>query len=170
MVSRDMLWKVLEILGCRRKFVNIVKDLHINMKAKVSVSRFISEEFEVNKGVKQGDPAAPTYFTLFLTAILNLLAQVTQEGVYIRTRSDGKLFILSRLKAFTKVRTELIRDLLYADDAEVMAHSLEAIQEIISRFSEISKAFGLQINILKQNCFINRDQITETVRTTHNQL
>jgi hypothetical protein len=106
MVSRDMLWKVLEILGCPRKFVNIVKDLHINMKAKVSVSGFISEEFEVNKGVKQGGPAAPTFFTLFLTAILNLLAQVTQEGVYIRTRSDGKLFNLSRLKAFTKVRTE----------------------------------------------------------------
>ena len=74
MVSMDMLWKVLEILGCPRKFVNIVKDLHINMKAKLSVSGFISEEFEVNKGVKQGDPAAPTYFTLFLTAILNLLA------------------------------------------------------------------------------------------------
>jgi hypothetical protein len=144
-----MLWKVLEILGCPRKFVNIVKDLHINMKAKVSASGFISEEFEVNKGIKQGDPAAPTYFTLFLTAILNLLAQVTQEGVYIRTRSDGKLFNLSRLKAFTKVRTELIRDLLYADDAAMMAHSLEAIQEITSRFSEISKAFGLQINIHK---------------------
>jgi hypothetical protein len=31
----------------------------------------------------------------------------------------------------------------------MMAHSLEAIQEIISRFSEISKAFGLQINIHK---------------------
>jgi hypothetical protein len=31
----------------------------------------------------------------------------------------------------------------------MMAHSLEAIQEIISRFSEISKAFGLQINIRK---------------------
>jgi sorting nexin-29 len=149
MVSRDVLWKVLEILGCPRKFVNIVKDLHINMNAKVSVSGFISEEFEVNKGVKQGDPTPPTYFTLFLTAILNLLAQVTQEGVYIRTRSDGKLFNLSRLKAFTKVRTELIRDLLYADDAAMMAHSLEAIQEITSRFSEISKAFGLQINIHK---------------------
>ena len=31
----------------------------------------------------------------------------------------------------------------------MMAHSLEAIQEITSRFSEISKAFGLQINIHK---------------------
>ena len=148
-VSRDMLWKVLEILGCPRKFVNIVKDLHINMKAKVSVSGSISDDFEVKNGVKQGDPAAPTYFTLFLTAILNLLAQATQEGVYIRTRSDGKLFNLSRLKASTKVRIELIRDLLYADYAAMVAHSLEAIQEITSRFSEISKAFGLQISTHK---------------------
>ena len=148
-VSRDMLWKVLEILGCPRKFVNIVKDLHINMRAKVSVSGSISDDFEVKNGVKQGDPAAPTYFTLFLTAILNLLAQATQEGVYIRTRSDGKLFNLSRLKATTKVRTELIRDLLYADDAAMVTHSLEAIQEVTSRFSEISKAFGLQISTHK---------------------
>ena len=81
MVYSDMLWKALEILGCPRKFVSIEKDRHrINMKAKVSVSKFISEKFEVKKGVKQGDLAAPTYFTLSLTAILSLLAQETDVG------------------------------------------------------------------------------------------
>lgn len=74
MVPSNMLRKVLQILECPRKLVNIVKDLHSNMKATISVSEASSEEFEVRKGVKKGDSAAPTYFTLFLTAILNLLA------------------------------------------------------------------------------------------------
>ena len=36
----------------------------------------ISEELKVNKGVIQCDPAARTYFTSFLTAILNLYIRV----------------------------------------------------------------------------------------------
>lgn len=149
MVSREMLWRVLEILGCPPKFVKIVKDFHENMMGRVSISGSVSDPFVIGNGVKQGDPAAPTFFTLFLTAILMVMSQDLEEGVYIRTRSDGKLFNLARLKARTKTREILIRELLYADDAAMVSHSLKGIQAITSRFASISKLFGLEINVTK---------------------
>ena len=45
------------------------------------------------------------------------------EGIYLRTRSDGRLFNLTRLKARSKVRESFIRDMLFDDDAAVATHT-----------------------------------------------
>ena len=45
------------------------------------------------------------------------------EGIYLQTRSDGKLINLARLKAKTNVREILIRDVLFADEAAVAIHT-----------------------------------------------
>ena len=44
----------------------------------------------------------------------------SSEGIYLHTRSDVKLFHVSRLKAKTKIQV-LIRG-LFADDAALTAH------------------------------------------------
>lgn len=149
MVKRGLLWPVLQTLGCPPKFVKIIKELHENMVGRVLISGCVTDAFKIKNGVKQGDPAAPTLFTLFLTAILQVMSQNLEEGVYIRTRTDGKLFNLARLKARTKTVELLTREFLYADDAAMISHSLEGIQEITSRFARISKLFGLEINVSK---------------------
>ena len=51
----------------------------------------------------------------------------TATGVYLRTRSDGKLFALSRLRAKTKVQLKCMQDFLFADDAAIVAYSSEDI-------------------------------------------
>ena len=43
-------------------------------------------------------------FTLFLAALLSTVSEHLSTGVFIRTRSDGKLFKLARLKASTNTR------------------------------------------------------------------
>ena len=65
------------------------------------------------------------------------------EGVYLRTRSDGKLFNLSRLRAKTKVQLKCMRDFLFADDAAIVAHSAEDLQQLMNRFSKACQDFGL---------------------------
>ena len=45
----------------------------------------------------------------------------SSEGIYLHTRSDVKLFNVSRLKAKNKIREVLIRG-LFADDAALTAH------------------------------------------------
>ena len=42
-----------------------------------------------------------------------------------------------------------MRELLFADDSALVAHSAEEIQKIVDAFSDASKKFGLKINIKK---------------------
>ena len=88
-------------------------------------------------------------FTLFLAAILSTVSEHISTGVFIRTRSDGKLFNLARLKASTKTRELCIRELLFADDAAIVAHTLEDIREICKQFEQAATMFGLTINTKK---------------------
>ena len=57
-----------------------------------------------------------------------MLKQATEdldddEGVYIRYHLDSSLFNLRRLQAHTKWQEMLIQDLLFANDAALVAHT-----------------------------------------------
>ena len=148
-VNRPMLWKALELFGCPASLIEIIKQFHSGTKGRVVVGTRESESFEVGHGTKQGCVLAPTLFALFLTVVLMVLHQEIQEGVYIRTRSDGGLYNLARLKAKTKTTKMLIRELLFADDTALVAHKPDQIQRMLDSFSEASRKVGLQINIDK---------------------
>ncbi|GFS08107.1 hypothetical protein ElyMa_001266300, partial [Elysia marginata] len=72
-----------------------------------------------------------------------------EDGVYVRYRLDGSLFSLRRLQAHTKTQERLIRDLLFADDAALVAHTEQALQRITSCFAETSSLFGLEVSLKK---------------------
>ena len=42
-----------------------------------------------------------------------------------------------------------MRELLFADDSALVAHSAEEMQKIVDAFSDASKKFGLKINTKK---------------------
>ena len=50
------------------------------------------------------------------------------RGEFIRTSTDGKLFNLSRLRAYTKTLETCIRELLYADDSALVANNAVDMQ------------------------------------------
>ena len=58
---------------------------------------------------------------------------------------------LRRLRAKTKVRKVLIRDMLFADDAAVATHTQEELQSLMDCFSQACKDFGLTISLKKTN-------------------
>ena len=66
------------------------------MSGKVPIGGDMSDAFKINHGVKQGCVLAPTLFTLHLAAVLETVGSKRSKGVYIRTRSDGKLFNLAQ--------------------------------------------------------------------------
>ena len=49
----------------------------------------------------------------------------------MHTRSDGKLYNIARLRAKTKVCKTTIRDMLFADDAAVTAHTEYDLQQLM---------------------------------------
>ena len=119
------------------------------MQAQVMIDGETTDAFPVAHGVKQGCFPTSTLFTLFLAAALEVLNRDTTKGVYITTRSEGRLFNVSRLKAKTKVRQLGVRDILYADETGFVSHSEVDLQTIHDRFAAASASFGLFINVRK---------------------
>lgn len=149
LVSRDGLFKILPKIGCPPKLLSIIRSFHEGMKGTVVFDGSTSAAFNIRSGVKQGCVLAPTLFGIFFAVMLKHAFGSAAEGIYLRTRSDGKLFNLSRLRAKTKTQLKCLRDFLFADDAAVTAHSAEDLQQLMSRFSVACQHFGLTISFKK---------------------
>ena len=151
-VDRGTLWKVLETYGCQNDLVNLIREFHDGMTGSVSVGGEASESLKIGHGVKQGCVLAPTLFALYLTAVLETMSLDLLSGLYIRTRTDGKLYNLARLKSCRRTREDCIRELLYADDSALLGNNLSEIHENVNRFS-ISESIDLKsINEITEPC------------------
>ncbi|PIK58516.1 hypothetical protein BSL78_04540 [Apostichopus japonicus] len=148
-VDRVTLWKVLMEFGCPQHFINIIKGFHEDMIGRVAAAGNISGAFSICHGVKQGCVLAPTLFRLYLSAVQQNMTDGLSKGVFIKTRSDGKLFNLARLRTNTKVREVCVRELLFADNPASITNNQSDMQEIVDRFSADADLFGLQINSAK---------------------
>ena len=59
---------------------------------------------------------ASTLFSMMFSAMLTDISQYVDADFPIRYRFDGKLLNLRRLQAKSKVQTDVVDKLLYADD------------------------------------------------------
>ena len=139
-VNRSTLLIILGKLGCPRQFVEMLKQLNYSMKARVNINVSLSEPIPVDNGVKQGDIPAPTLFSFYFTVMLSYV---------FRFRTSGKVFNLRRFNSKSKTFQCLVRELLFADDADLVAHTEEDMQLIMDIFSGTCFAFGLTINLKK---------------------
>ena len=55
----------------------------------------------------------------------------------------------SRFRAITRVHEKYIRDLLFADDAAITTHTQDDLQQLLDRFSDACRHFGLTISLAK---------------------
>ena len=148
-VGRTGLWQLLRKYGCPEKFTTMIETLHTGMMANVSVGGEVSESFSVTNVVKQGCVLAPTLFSIFLSAMLDEAFRDMGDDVYIQSRQSGDLSNVAHFRAKTKTTRILMRELLFADDRALVAHSADEMQKIVDAFSNVSKKFGLKINIKK---------------------
>ena len=112
------------------------------MKGSVQFNGNISEPFDICSRLKQGCLLAPTLFGIFFALVLKHAFGIAQEGIYLQTRSDGRLFNVARLKAKTKAHKALIRDMLFADDAAVVTHTHTQRSCRWIAFPRLAKASG----------------------------
>ena len=109
LVSREGLFRILPKIGCPPKLRSMIESFHTDMKGTVQFNGSTFEPFSILSRVKQGCVLAPTLFGIFFALLLKHAFGSTTEGIYLRTRSDGRLFNLARLRAKTKVHELLIR-------------------------------------------------------------
>ena len=115
--------------------------------ARVSDLGITSEAFPVTNGTKQGCVMAPLVFFIIFSAMRQDASRNCNSGVIIRFRSDGSIFNFQRLKAGTKVSLLLLRELLFADDCALIAHTEDELQSVLNDFAE--SRYGLTISISK---------------------
>ena len=151
LVGREGLFKILSKIGCPPKLLSLIESFHTNMQGIVQFNGSTSEPFNISSGVKQGCVLAPTLFGIFFALLLKHAFGTSEKGIYLHTRSDGRLFNLARLRAKTKVREALIRDMLFADYAAISSHTQQELQSLMGRFSQACKDFGLTISLKKTN-------------------
>ena len=109
-VSREGLWRIMAKFGCQDTFIEMVKQLHDGMLARVQDQGSFSEPFQVTNGVKQGCVLAPTLFSLMFSAMLLDAFKDSDVGIKLRYRLHGKLFNLRRLQAKSITCIETIRN------------------------------------------------------------
>lgn len=105
--------------------------------------------FGVNRGVRQGCVLAPTLFGIFFSALLMSAFRDCDVGVHLHTREDGRLFNINLLKSKNKRLEIITRELLYADDAALVANTEEDLQELVTRFGHACQQFSISPNTKK---------------------
>jgi len=84
-------------------------------------------------------------------------------GVSVQFHADGNVFSLRRLQAKTKVQCQVIRELLFADDCALLAHTENEAQELFNQFSNAARHFCLTVSRKKTEVLLqtaNRQNYT----------
>ena len=123
----------------------MVRQFHDGRQAHVQNDGEFSEPFEVTNGVKQDYVMAPTLFSMMFSAMHMDAFQDSDTGFLIRYRFDGNIFNLTRLQAKTKVQTDVLDELLYADDMDKNASSEATMQRAMDQVSQSCDNYDLTI-------------------------
>ena len=96
----------------------------------MSKSYFLTDWFQIGKGVRQGCILSPCLFNLYAEYIM---------------RNAG----LEEAEAGIKIAGRNISNLRYADDTTLMAESEEEVKSLLMNVKEKSEKVGLKLNIQK---------------------
>lgn len=99
-----------------------------------------------------------------LWRVLLLAPALRLPQAFLHTRSDGNLLNFARFRTKTKVRKVPIREMLFAADAVLTAHTEEALQRLITCFTEACNEFRQTISLKKTN--IMGQVVSETSHIT----
>ena len=106
--------------------------------------------------MKQGTVLAPTLFSLYRTAMLEVAFDGVGNSIYIQTHTNPDLFNVALFRAKTRTSQILVREMLFAGDKAIAAHSVGDIQSLVGRIARAASQFGLKINIKKTEYFTSK--------------
>ncbi|BHF57659.1 hypothetical protein SprV_0100060200 [Sparganum proliferum] len=145
-VNREGLWKIMQKFGCPERFIQMVRQLHDGMMARVTDNRAVSEAFAVTNGVRQECVLAHTLFSLMFSAMLMDAYRDERPRIRIAYRTDGHLLNQRRMHFQSRLSTTTVHELLFADDCALNTTSEEEMQRSMDLFSAACENFGLVIN------------------------
>uniref|UniRef100_A0A670IVT3 Reverse transcriptase domain-containing protein n=1 Tax=Podarcis muralis TaxID=64176 RepID=A0A670IVT3_PODMU len=143
-VSWEFLIKCMERAGIRGPFLEGIRAIYSNQRAKLIVNGNLTNSFKITKGTRQGCPLSPLLFIMVLEVILNKIRGTSG----IRGIKIGK-------KEY-KVKA-------YADDLVIsIEEPLERINVVIGVMEEFGRLSGFKLNKTKTKMLVkNLDEQTK---------
>ena len=148
-VPRSALWTILEKSGCPVKFINLVRQFHDGMMARVQHENDFTDRFPVTSGVKQGCVMAPALFAVYFAAVLRDSYIGCTGQIHLNVRTDKSVFDITRFRSKRTVHDVSILDVIYADDVCLMADQVCSLQLFLDHLFESCRKFGLVISVSK---------------------
>ena len=134
-VDQSMLWKTLsEQTNIDPSYINLVKFLYHQSKARVRTSLGNTEFIDILKGVKQGDLLSALLFCIVLMAIMQKVFYGLDSGVSIGGETQNEKG--------------------YADDIGLIAQTIQQMNILLDRLYHTALQYGLKINIKKTKCML----------------
>ena len=125
-VSRDSLWKILQIRGVPQELSVLVRQWYTDTRSAVRLASSLPEEFTIETGVKQGCVIAPCLFNCVINHLMRRQ--------------------LSRCSLGIQLGEYQLTDLDYADDIAIIAPSACVLQEALMILQEEANLVGMQIS------------------------
>ena len=142
---RPLIWKRLRILGLNGNILHAIMDFYKDTAFQVKINGKISDQKVTSTtGVKQGCPLSPLLFGLFIEQLDGILGEI--EGAFGISISGHDL-----------------RDLLYADDAALMATSVNGLQSLVSSLYDFSTRNCMKVNTNKTEVMAFVPQKSESI-------
>ena len=129
-IEWEFLYKSLAAFNFGPTLIGWIKTFYNNASSCVLNNRLFSDPFELEKGVRQGDPLSPY---LFVVAI-EILAISLRTNKYI----EG-----------IKIGADEIKSLFYADDMTATLANISSVEIIIKILNDFEKCSGLKMNLSK---------------------
>ena len=149
---------------CPSKLLSLIRSFHDGMLNTVQFVGDISSAFRIKSGVKQACVLAPTLFGISFALLLKHAFGTSSDGVYLHTRTDGRLFNIARLRSKSKISKVTVRGLLFADDEAIASYTQGGLQRLMDRLSNACNLFSLTISLKKTQVMGQAIPMPPTIR------
>ena len=129
-IGHNFLYKALERFNFGPSFIKWIQTFYNNLSSCVLNNGFFSSPFQLERGVRQGDPLSPY---LFLIAI---------EIMAISIRTNEQIEGI-------KIGEDETKYLLYADDMTATLANISSVEKVIQTLDNFEKCSGLKVNLSK---------------------
>lgn len=127
-IRHDYLWEILRKLNLPEHFIKTIQEMYKGAKTQVMINGFLSNKFEIKRGVHQGDPLSCLLFNIAIEPLAHMIRNSTLEGLKIPKMNEN-------LKA-----------LLFADDTTVFLSNKDSFDTLITILDKWCAATGAKFN------------------------
>ena len=124
------------------QIITILKHIHTNRKDQIITSQGLTDPYDVEDGLDQGETYSPLLWRIFYDPILLHIHNTNKEHAYILQKEDMADVVEDR-------DSVAITHLAFVDDTAWISNTKEGLHKIFTTAAKIYKEVDIQINFNK---------------------